>query len=159
MGFPATLITVVTRPDLQARDAGTAPVCLVHRGMACARHINTLPLRITAGVMWAHHKRDPRPGGNVFPTRQSRAVRARPSDMTRGDHRRVDHCGGAAGIVQDAMAALAAMGDKIHRQAVPAAEFAYPPYELVTRHEIDIGRFCPKSSYFGHFCPELWGAA
>ena len=45
------MISVVARPDLQVRDAGTAPVCLVHRGMACARHTDTLPLRITAGAM------------------------------------------------------------------------------------------------------------
>ena len=97
MGFPAALITVVARPDLQVRDAGTAPVCLVHLGMACAHNTDTLPLRSTAGAMWAQHKRDRRPGENVFPTRQSRAARARPSDMTRGDHRRVDHRGGTAG--------------------------------------------------------------
>ena len=91
------MITVVARPDLQVRDAGTAPVCLVHLGMACAHNTDTLPLRSTAGAMWAQHKRDRRPGENVFPTRQSRAARARPSDMTRGDHRRVDHRGGTAG--------------------------------------------------------------
>ena len=91
------MITVVARPDLQVRDAGTAPVCLVRLGMACAHNTDTLPLRSTAGAMWAQHKRDRRPGENVFPTRQSRAARARPPDMTRGDHRRVDHRGGTAG--------------------------------------------------------------